>query len=526
MGGCQSAEKAPSGRAVSPEKLSRADKHAAAHAAQSDVPSNKTSFVGFYDNLNLLCLDQFVSRYTGEMMHRWRPATITYMERDTGQVKVHYDGWKEKHDVWLNLKVDIRRFSFIEMLSEEQIKSGAALSEEQLAAMVLFAHTGDRPSAPVKPQNSKKNKPAKKVEFHVGQKVDIQDSGFKSKDIGKVSTKWRPGEIVDIQNNHVHVHYIGWGDEWDEVLDTSLEGHRIKVGGSKIVPRGTSRDTYKRQIIAASPSAKKQGGPAKDSAKIKVTRRRSLGEQGGNVNLDSLVSDKLAQQRQSKRGDQAASSPEPDISPTKPPKKGLSRNRSFPPLSYDADTQNEEQMFRMYEQQEKDYYAALQQEKDFVTSLNKKKMHVVEVDGDGNCLFRAVAHQIWLDEDRHLELRKRCVSHMKKHAKRYAAFYDGDFMAYLAKMSQPGQWGDDIEIRALEEVTDRLINIYSSHSDVIEPLKTNFDEVNLLQGVQPLKISYHGKNHYNSIFDETVCLPLEARSSSVLSAVRHKQLLG
>jgi hypothetical protein len=438
-------------------------------------------------------------------------------------------GWKDKHDVWLNLKVDIKRFSFIEMLDEEQIKDGVPLTEDQLATMVVYANTGDRSAIESKPRKAKESN-SSKLEFYVGQKVDIQDS-YKSKDNGKVSVKWRPGEIVDVQNNcHVHVHYIGWGDEWDEVVDTSVEGHRIKVGGSHIVPRGTSRDSYKRQIVAASPAAKnrKAGdnvvkGPRKEMA----PRRRSLGEKSGktNPNLDSLVSEHMSKQKNSRReGGQVAT--EPDQSNNQPPRRGMTRTRSFPPLSYDSDTQNEEYMFHLYEQQETDYYDALQQEKDFIASLNKKKMHVVEVDGDGNCLFRAVAHQIWLDEDRHLELRKMCVAHMKRNADRYAAFFDGDFADYLQRMSRPGKWGDDIEIRALEEVIDRVINIYSSQSDFCEPLKTNFDEVNLLAGIDPIKISYHGKNHYNSIFDETVCLPLGIRDSKILSTTRHKQLMG
>ena len=125
-----------------------------------------------------------------------------------------------------------------------------------------------------------------------------------------------------------------------------------------------------------------------------------------------------------------------------------------------------------------------------------------------------------------MELRKRCVAHMREHAERYASFFDGDFTNYLYGMNKSGTWGDDIEIRALEEITDRIIFIYSSQSLLVEPLKTNFDEVALLGTVSPLKISYHGKNHYNSIFDETVCLPLPMRSSNVLLTTRHKQLMG
>ena len=444
-------------------------------------------------------------------------------------------GWKEKHDIWLNLKVDIKRFCFIEMLDADQIKDGVSLSESQLADMVAYVHTGALVSKVNAPH------PSHHALENSSKKVDIQDI-YKSKanmkiEQNKITKHWRPGEIIAIHDCHVHVHYIGWGDEWDEVVDTSVEGQRIKIGGSKIIPRGTSRDTYTRQIIAASPTAKnyrKHDFKKKESAKV-TTRRRSLGEQSS-TNLDSLVCEELSKKKQkqskSKRADIPPSvavgggSVSGECVKNKLPRRGMSRTRSFPPLSYDEDNQQEEAMFKMYEQQEHDYYAALQQEKSFISALNEQKMHVVEVDGDGNCLFRAVAHQIWLDEDRHMELRKRCVAHMREHAERYASFFDGDFTNYLYGMNKSGTWGDDIEIRALEEITDRIIFIYSSQSLLVEPLKTNFDEVALLGTVSPLKISYHGKNHYNSIFDETVCLPLPMRSSNVLLTTRHKQLMG
>ena len=52
-------------------------------------------------------------------------------------------------------------------------------------------------------------------------------------------------------------------------------------------------------------------------------------------------------------------------------------------------------------------------------------MYVVDVDGDGNCLFRAVAHQMYLDESRHLEVRQRCVDHMMSHRARFKMFAAG-----------------------------------------------------------------------------------------------------
>jgi hypothetical protein len=142
-------------------------------------------------------------------------------------------GWKEKHDIWLNLKSDIHRFSFIEMLDGNQITDGTALSDKQLNEMSQYLLTATPPSS--HPLTPHKEKTTSTMEYYIGQKVDILDN-YKVKDRDKAKYKWRPGEISEIQDCHVHVRYIGWGEEWDEVVDTSVDAKRIKTGGLKIVP--------------------------------------------------------------------------------------------------------------------------------------------------------------------------------------------------------------------------------------------------------------------------------------------------
>ena len=95
MGGCYStaaSKQIPNASTISPEKLSVSDSSNKYTAGVKATPEKTEDYIGFYANLNLLCLDEFVSRYTGEMMHRWRPATIVYFEEESGQVKVHFDG--------------------------------------------------------------------------------------------------------------------------------------------------------------------------------------------------------------------------------------------------------------------------------------------------------------------------------------------------------------------------------------------------------------------------------------------------
>jgi hypothetical protein len=137
--------------------------------------------------------------------------------------------------------------------------------------------------------------------------------------------------------------------------------------------------------------------------------------------------------------------------------------------------------------------------------------HIIEIEPDGNCLFSATAHQLYLDPSRHFELRTRCVEHMAKHRNRFEVFCTANFDQHLKRMAMEGTWASELEIRAMEEMEDRIFCIYSSNSKEAKPtpMNTNFDEVALLANVPMIKLTYHG-NHYNSVFDERCPLPLEA----------------
>jgi len=54
--------------------------------------------------------------------------------------------------------------------------------------------------------------------------------------------------------------------------------------------------------------------------------------------------------------------------------------------------------------------------------LKEKGFKIVEIRGDGNCLFRAVSHQMFLTEEHHGLLRKKCVEHLR--GKIYHHYYN------------------------------------------------------------------------------------------------------
>ncbi len=167
----------------------------------------------------------------------------------------------------------------------------------------------------------------------------------------------------------------------------------------------------------------------------------------------------------------------------------------------------------------------INKEKVFLSSLEAQGLHVIEIVADGNCLFRALSHQLYLNEDHHEELRKDCITHLRKHKRRYEMFVTNEnFEAYLEDMSKLGVWADDLEIRAMEEILDRNILIYSSNSyspkELVQPVNENPDEAKLMKGVVPINLSYHGQSHYNSIYNDRSPLPLAVRASKVLLNTR------
>ena len=51
-------------------------------------------------------------------------------------------------------------------------------------------------------------------------------------------------------------------------------------------------------------------------------------------------------------------------------------------------------------------------------ALRNKGLRVVPVEGDGNCLFRSVSHQVYGDDSHHRLVRARCMDYMEVRARK------------------------------------------------------------------------------------------------------------
>lgn len=93
-----------------------------------------------------------------------------------------------------------------------------------------------------------------------------------------------------------------------------------------------------------------------------------------------------------------------------------------------------------------------EQYKRYTDALGKQNLRVVPVEGDGNCLFRAVAHQIYGSEAYHYIVREKCIDYMEIEAEFFSQFVEGGsefFPLYLRAKRMDACWGDDPEIEVM-----------------------------------------------------------------------------
>lgn len=84
------------------------------------------------------------------------------------------------------------------------------------------------------------------------------------------------------------------------------------------------------------------------------------------------------------------------------------------------------------------------------------------VKGDGNCQFRAIADQLWNDQERHPEVRQAAVAQLCQQPERYKDYVTTDYQQYVSSMSSVGEWGDHLTLQAAADAFNVRICVVSS----------------------------------------------------------------
>ncbi len=70
--------------------------------------------------------------------------------------------------------------------------------------------------------------------------------------------------------------------------------------------------------------------------------------------------------------------------------------------------------------------AASERYNHYISALRRKGLCVHPVEGDGNCLFRSVSHQVYGTDDLHGLARRSCMDYMKSEAEYFEPYVEGE----------------------------------------------------------------------------------------------------
>ncbi|KAJ8605159.1 hypothetical protein CTAYLR_000346 [Chrysophaeum taylorii] len=127
--------------------------------------------------------------------------------------------------------------------------------------------------------------------------------------------------------------------------------------------------------------------------------------------------------------------------------------------------------------------------------LEELNLREFEVRGDGACQFRALAHQLYGDEELHGTVRSRIATYLEEHADKYGPFVDDGFERFVERMRRPEEWGDHVTLQAAADhfgVRVCLVTSYETRAfvHVVPPQE---------EGVPTVWLSFWAEVHYNSL---------------------------
>ncbi|XP_059664821.1 OVARIAN TUMOR DOMAIN-containing deubiquitinating enzyme 11 isoform X2 [Cornus florida] len=113
----------------------------------------------------------------------------------------------------------------------------------------------------------------------------------------------------------------------------------------------------------------------------------------------------------------------------------------------------------------------------------------LQMEGDGNCQFRALADQLFHNPEYH--------KHLKHFKKLYEAYVPMKYKSYLKKMKKSGEWGDHVTLQAAADRFEAKISVVTSFRDTcyieIVPKDKNPSK--------ELWLSFWSEVHYNSLYE-------------------------
>ena len=147
--------------------------------------------------------------------------------------------------------------------------------------------------------------------------------------------------------------------------------------------------------------------------------------------------------------------------------------------------------------------------------LHSLGLESVEMEGDGNCQFRAFADQLFGSQQHHDLVRKQAIAHMRASADFFGIYFESEreFDAYMRDMARSRTWGDELTLRACVEAFGCIAHVITSESAnwyLMYTPESTPDETALAQACarkrlaapkakKEVFVSYISPIHYNAI---------------------------
>ena len=134
-------------------------------------------------------------------------------------------------------------------------------------------------------------------------------------------------------------------------------------------------------------------------------------------------------------------------------------------------------------------------------------MRIVEVAGDGNCLYRAVVHQFNSNKDEdylhfdHKDIRRMVCEYELENRAMFEEFIDPleykNFDERLSEQKEENTWANEPELRAIELAFGRRITVYNALSGTV----TDRPSVSAAASEAPPILIHYNGIHYNSVIE-------------------------
>ena len=129
-----------------------------------------------------------------------------------------------------------------------------------------------------------------------------------------------------------------------------------------------------------------------------------------------------------------------------------------------------------------------------------------DVEGDGNCGYRALALQLYEDENYHYKIREDIYNYLKLNSSNFSHLnfqIDGSIIGsdeYIEKVKFDGFWMGDLEISVINKIYEATLYIYELREDQNFYLLSKYGDIN--DGTKLfLNLCFVNNNHYNVLYE-------------------------